>query len=62
MTRIGASDEEVWAGILYANKAQVLKQAERFRKEIEHAEKMLKAGKLAGYIKAARLLRESLDK
>lgn len=62
MTRIGASGEDVWAGILYANKEQVIKQAQRYRKEIERAEKMLKAGKVMPYIKAARLLRESLDK
>lgn len=62
MTRIGASDEDVWAGILYANKAQVLKQTERYKKELEQAEKMLKSGRISVYIKAARLLRESLDK
>lgn len=43
-TRIAASDPLVWRDVLMSNREEVLKQSERFRRELEALENSLKAG------------------
>ena len=43
-TRIAASDPLVWRDVLMSNREEVLKQSERFRRELEAWENSLKAG------------------
>ncbi len=43
-TRIAASDPLVWRDVLMSNREEVLKQSERFRRELEALEQSLKHG------------------
>jgi prephenate dehydrogenase len=43
-TRIAASDPLVWRDVLISNREEVLKQSERFRRELEALENSLKSG------------------
>jgi prephenate dehydrogenase len=43
-TRIAASDPLVWRDVLMSNREEVLKQSERFRRELEALEQALKLG------------------
>ncbi len=43
-TRIAASDPLVWRDVLMSNREEVLKQSERFRRELEALENSLRAG------------------
>jgi len=63
-TRIAASTEDVWAGILLGNKKNVLAELKAYEKELYEFKKALNAGetKLKAYIKKARMLRELLNK
>ena len=43
-TRIAASDPTIWRDVLMSNREEVLKQSERFRRELDALENALKSG------------------
>ncbi len=63
-TRIAASTEEIWAGIMFGNRKNILEEINAYQKELENFKKAVNSGEkeLKAYIKKARIIRELLDK